>query len=312
MKIVIAGGTGFLGHALVSQALAEGHEVVVLTRGRPDPNPGTPGPSPGGPTPARAGWLPDGTAGTWAPVVDGADAVVNLAGESIGEGRWTAARKTRILGSRVLATRSLVAAMRAAAAPPRILVNASAVGYYGSRGEDVLTEEAAPGSDFLASVCTAWEHEALAAAACVRRVVLLRSGLVLARHGGALVQMIAPFKLYAGGPLGSGRQFVPWIHLADWVRLVLWVLATDSLTGPVNAVGPNPVTNAAFAHALGRVLHKPSGLPAPAVALRLALGEMADALLLASQRVVPAKATTAGFAFAYPELEPALKDILAA
>ena len=222
MKIVIAGGTGFLGEALVGQALADGHEVVVLTRGRPDSGPGTPSPSPGGRASVRAGWLPDGTAGTWASVVDGADAIVNLAGESIGEGRWTAARKARILDSRVLATRSLVQAACAASTPPRVLLNASAVGYYGSRGADVLTEESAPGSDFLASVCTAWEREALEATRCVRRVVVLRSGLVLAQHGGALGMLIAPFKLYAGGPLGSGRQFVPWIHLADWVRLALW------------------------------------------------------------------------------------------
>lgn len=311
MKIVIAGGTGFLGQALVDQALADGHEVVVLSRGRPGAAAGAASPSSGGRGPTRASWLPDGTAGSWASVVDGADAIVNLAGESIAEGRWTAARKARILDSRVLATRSIVAAVRAAAAPPRVLVNASAVGYYGSRGADVLTEESAPGRDFLATVCTAWEREALQAEPRVRRVTVLRSGLVLARHGGALEQMLAPFKFYAGGPLGSGRQFVAWIHLADWVRLALFVLATDSLTGPVNAVGPSPVTNAEFARTLGHVLHKPSLVPVPAVALRLALGETADALLLASQRVVPAKATAAGFTFAFPELEAALRDILA-
>lgn len=311
MKIVIAGGTGFLGQALSEQALANGHQVVVLSRGRPGSAAGAASPSSsGGLGPERAAWLPDGTSGSWASVVDGADAVVNLAGESIGEGRWTAARKARILDSRVLATRSIIAAVRAAPAPPRTLINASAVGYYGSRGAEVLTETSTPGRDFLASVCTAWEREALQAADSVQRVVLLRSGLVLARHGGALGQMLAPFKFYAGGPLGSGRQFVAWIHLADWVRLVLFVLATDSMTGAVNAVGPNPATNAEFAHALGRALHKPSLVPAPAVALRLALGEMADALLLASQRVMPAKATASGFAFAFPELDAALKDIL--
>lgn len=310
MKIVIAGGTGFLGQALADQALAIGHEVVVLSRGRPGSAAAAASLSSGGRGPSRASWLPDGSAGNWASVVNGADAVVNLAGESIADGRWTAARKARILDSRVLATQSLVAAARAAATPPRVLINASAVGYYGSRGAEVLTEESAPGRDFLASVCTAWEREALQAAGSVQRVALVRSGLVLASHGGALGQMLAPFKLYAGGPLGSGRQFVAWIHLADWVRLVLFVLATDSVAGPVNGVGPNPVTNAAFAQTLGRVLHKPSLVPAPAVALRLALGEMADALLLASQRVVPAKATAAGFAFLFPDLDAALRDLL--
>ncbi|MBE3071755.1 MAG: TIGR01777 family protein [Acidobacteria bacterium] len=310
MTIVVAGGSGFLGAALVSQLLLDGHTVVVLGRGASRMDPESGHPPAGDRSPARLAWLPDGTIGSWASAVDGADAVINLAGESIGGHRWTAAQKARVLDSRLGATRSLVAAVLAAARPPRLFVSASAVGYYGSRGDDLLTEESAPGTDFLAGVCAAWEREAIQAAAVVRRVVVLRSGLVLAADGGALAQMLTPFKLYAGGPLGSGRQFVAWIHREDWLRLVRWVLATDGVSGPVNATAPNPVTNAAFARALGRVLHRPSGIPAPAVALRLALGEMADALLLSSQRVLPAKATALGFTFRFPDLDEALGEIL--
>ena len=308
MKIVLAGGGGFLGRALAARLSADSHAVVVLSRAVSSP----PGPEQTThPAPARVAWVPDGSVGPWAAELEGADAVVNLAGEPVADHRWTASVKARIHDSRLLAARSLTAAARTAARPPLILVAASAVGCYGSRGDDLLTEDDPPGADFLSGVCAASERESLQAAPRVQRIVILRSGIVLSADGGALARMITPFKLYAGGPLGTGRQFVSWIHREDWLRLVLWVLATEQVTGPVNATAPNPVTNAEFARALGRALHKPSGMPIPPVALRLALGELADAMLLASQRALPAKATSLGFTFTFPELGAALTDVLA-
>ena len=297
MKVVIAGGTGFLGRALVSELAAQGHEVVLLTRG------------------SRAAavssvtWAPDGSAGEWAEAIDGAGAVVNLAGEPIAGGRWTAARKQAIRESRVLATRSLVAAFRQARRPPPVLVGGSGQGYYGDRGDEILTEESAPGGDFLAGVCVEWEAEALRAADR-SRVVLLRTGIVLDRDEGALPEMARPFRLFAGGPLGSGRQFVSWIHRDDWVRLAAHAVVDERFAGPLNLGSPNPVTNAEFARAIGGALGRPSWLRTPKAALRAALGEMADALLLSSQRMQPAKATRLGYRFLHPEAGPALAGIL--
>lgn len=296
MRIVIAGGTGFLGAPLVAALAADGHDLVVLSR-RPDA---------GGRT---LPWQPDGTTGAWARAVDGAGAVVNLSGESIAGRRWTPAQKQRILDSRVLATRSLAAAIRAAANPPAVLLNGSAVGYYGPHGDDVVTESTPHGTDFLASVCVRWENEAAAAASGRTRVVCIRTGLVLEKDGGALPQMLPPFRFGVGGPVGSGRQYWPWIHRADWIALARWTIESSALSGPVNATAPEPVTNRDFARALGRVMHRPSFMPAPAIALRLLLGEMADALLLTGQRAVPAKATRAGFPFKYPALAGALQAI---
>jgi uncharacterized protein (TIGR01777 family) len=189
-----------------------------------------------------------------------------------------------------------------------VLVSASAVGYYGNRGDEFVTETTPPGTDFLAGVCQQWE-QAASEAAGLTRLALVRTGIVLARDGGALPQMARPFYLFAGGPVGSGRQYVPWIHKADWVSLVSWLIRTPSATGPFNATALEPVTNAAFAKALGRALHRPSLLPAPAFALRLALGEMADALLLSGQRAVPSRATGLGFSFAFTDVDTALADI---
>ena len=295
MRIVVAGGTGFLGRPLVERLAHDGHDVRVLSR-RPSST-------------REVAWTPDGTAGPWAPTVDRADAVINLAGESIASGRWTAERKARIRQSRILATRSLVAAMHDATRAPTILLSGSATGYYGPRGSEPLTEDAQPGADFLASVCREWEAEALQAAYRTR-VVLLRTGIVLDRAGGALPQMARPFRLFAGGPLGSGRQYMSWIHVDDWVGLVHWALQSTALiAGPLNLTAPAPVTNAAFAQTLGRVLHRPAILPAPAFALRLALGEMADPMLLGGQRVLPARAEQLGYGFRYRALEPALRAI---
>lgn len=298
MKIVIAGGSGFLGKALVRALSTDGHEIVVLSRGEPKLEIGRP-----------VHWTPDGTVGDWARALDGAGALVNLAGESIAGKRWTPAQKARILDSRVLATRSLVSALAKVTAPPPVFVSGSAVGYYGPLRDEVATEERGPGSDFLAQVCVAWEAEARAAADGAGRVAIIRTGLVLDRHEGALPQMLPPFWFGAGGPVGSGRQYWPWIHRQDWVDLVRWTIATPAASGPINAASPQPVINKVFAKALGRVLHRPAFMPAPGFALKLALGEMAEALLLSGQRAMPAKAERLGFTFAYPQLDAALQAI---
>lgn len=301
MKIVIAGGTGFLGRPLAETLVAHGHAVVLLSRGASAPV------RPGG---ARTvAWAPDGSTGAWAAEIDGADAIVNLAGESIAGTRWTTAQKARIVDSRVLATQSLVEAIRHAATPPAVLVNGSAVGYYGPLGDEKATEDTPAGHDFLASVCVRWEAEAQHAAPAKTRVVVIRTGLVLERDGGALPQMLPPFWFGAGGPVGSGRQYWPWVHRQDWISLVKFAIDTPSVTGPLNVVAPDPVTNREFATALGRALHRPSFMPAPGFALKILMGEMAEALLLSGQRAVPAKAERLGYRFAYPQLDSALADL---
>jgi uncharacterized protein (TIGR01777 family) len=300
MKIVIAGGSGFLGRPLATRLAGDGHEVVILTR-RASPNAGTSG--------RNVSWNPNGTAGPWAAEIDGAGAVVNLAGESIAAKRWTNPQKARILDSRVLATRSLVTAITAARTPPPVFVSGSAVGYYGPLGDEVVTEERAAGADFLAGVCRAWEAEAMKAAPATR-VTCIRTGLVLARDGGALPKMLPPFWFGAGGPVGSGRQYWPWVHRSDWVNLVRWVLQNTAVSGPINVTSPNPVTNAAFAKALGRALHRPAILPTPGFPLKILLGEMAEPLLLSGQRAVPDKAKRLGFQFAHRDLDEALRAIL--
>jgi hypothetical protein len=302
MQIVIAGGTGFLGQALADAFVRDGHDIVILSRA-----------APGAPQASHrrvVTWTPDGGAGDWARAIDGAGAVVNLAGESIGEGRWTAAKKQRIRDSRVTATRGLVEAIRGAASPPAVFISGSAVGYYGPLRDEIVTEDHRRGSDFLAGVCGAWEDEATGAAGGRTRVVRLRTGLVLDRSGGALPRMLLPFRIGAGGPIGSGRQYWPWIHLRDWVDLVRFVLATPGAEGAVNATGPAPVTNREFATALGRALHRPAFMPTPAFALKLALGEMADGLLLSGQRAVPAKAERLGFRFSFSRVGDALESTL--
>jgi hypothetical protein len=207
-----------------------------------------------------------------------------------------------------MATRALADALREAARPPGMFLSGSAIGFYGNRGDEVVTEQTPPGSDFLARVCVEWEREACAAAD-VTRVVLLRTGIVLARQGGALPRMALPFHLFAGGPVGSGRQYLSWVHRDDWVAMVMWAMNRPLLAGPLNVTAPEPARNIDFARTLGRVLHRPSFLPAPALALRLALGELADTALLSSLRVLPAAALSEGFDFRYPQLESALRAI---
>lgn len=297
MRIVIAGGTGFLGAPLTRALRSDGHDVTVLSRRAAGTD--------------TVRWEPDGSAGPWSRALDGAGAVVNLAGESIAGRRWTAARKQQILESRVLATRSIVRAIQRATPPPPTLINGSGIGYYGDRGETIVTEETGPGSDFLADVCLAWEAEAVAAERVGTRVVLVRTGIVLERDGGALAEMMRSFRFFVGGPLGSGRQYMPWIHRDDWIALVRFLLTRGDARGVFNASAPSPVTNEEFARALGRAMHRPAALRAPAFALKIVLGEMAEPLLLTGQRAVPARALALGFALKYPTLDEALAAIFA-
>jgi uncharacterized protein (TIGR01777 family) len=287
MKAVIAGGTGFLGSALAASLRVDGHDVLLVTRH---------------PT-AR-----DHVPWTDASVFDGADVVVNLAGEPLDAGRWTAARKASILESRLHATEAVVKAMSSATKRPAVLINSSAMGVYGAHGAEAQTEESPSGSDFLASVCVAWEAAAMAAA-WMTRVVLLRTGLVLDRTRGALPKLALPFRLFAGGRVGSGDQYWSWIHREDWVGMVRWAIETSAIKGPLNVTAPGAATNREFTQVLARVLHRPALAPAPAFVLRAALGEMADAMILSGQRVLPAKATMYGFQFRYPDLESALREI---
>jgi hypothetical protein len=301
MSIVIAGGSGFLGTALTRAFSAEGHQVTILTRQTAAPS--------DTPRVSSVAWSPDGTSGSWAHVVSGATAVVNLAGESIAARRWSDPQKRKLRDSRLLATRSLTAAIRQAASPPAVFISGSAVGYYGDRGDETLTEASAPGTDFLAQLARDWEAAANDVAQ-LTRVALVRTGIVLDRHGGALPKMLPPFQMFVGGPHGPGTQYMPWIHKEDWVRLVSWIVTAEGARGPLNATSPSPVTNAEFSKALGRALKRPSLLPAPAFALRIALGEMADALLLSGQRALPVRATDLGFSFRYSNIDEALASVL--
>lgn len=297
MRVVLAGGSGFLGRALASHLVAVGFHVQTLTR-RPRPGQAD-----------DIAWAPDGNAsGPWAASLEGAEAVVNLAGEGIADARWTEARKAALRNSRLLATRSLVAAIAACRIRPGVLVSGSAVGYYGARGNETLTETAPAGSDFLARLCADWEREATIAEA-VTRLTVIRTGLALAPNGGALSKMLLPFKLGLGATVGSGDQFMPWIHVKDWTSLVAWLIANERARGAFNATAPEPVTNSDFTHTLGHALHRPAVFHAPAFIMKAAMGEMSE-MLLTGQRVVPAKAERMGFRFQFRELEQALRDVL--
>jgi uncharacterized protein (TIGR01777 family) len=300
MQALVTGATGFVGKRL----LAKLQRPVVLSRDATqaakklqrfganvyawDPLGGSP--------PAAA--------------FENVDTVIHLAGDPVADGRWTAAKKARIRDSRVSGTRNLVAGLRKLAAKPKVLVSASAVGIYGSRGDEELTESSPAASDFLASVCSDWEREALAARELGIRVVPLRIGIVLGERGGALGKMLTPFQLGMGSPLGSGQQYMPWVHIDDLVELILFAAREPAVSGPINGVAPHPVTNRQFTKTLGRVLRRPTFLPAvPPFAIKLLMGDFAE-VLLASQRVIPRAATAAGFTFKFPELEPALRDVL--
>lgn len=307
MRIVVAGGTGFLGSPLCEAFAEDGHDVSVLSRGLP-PGQARHEAGTGVPGITRVGWSPDGRSDRWADAVSGADAVINLAGTSIGGQRWTPQRKAEIRDSRILATRSLAAAISAADTPPRVFVSASATGYYGAREDDLLTEASPAGRDFLATLCEDWEAEATNALRPGVRLAIVRTGLVLERSGGALAEMLRPFRLGVGGPMGHGRQYMSWIHRLDWLELVRWIVETPEASGPINATAPHPVTSREFARTLGRALGRPAILRAPWFALRLALGEFADHLVT-GQRVVPDRALALGYRFRYPELAMALRGI---
>lgn len=292
-RIAITGASGLVGRHLADFLRAGGHRVFSLVRRPPR-------------TDDEIFWAPE-SGEIDASALEGLDAVVHLAGVSIASGRWTASRKRAIRESRVEGTALLARTLAKLAQPPRVLVSASAVGYYGDHGSGVLTEESSPGDDFLAEVCREWEAAASPAAEAGIRVVHPRFGIVLSGSGGVLKQVMPLFRLGAGGVLGSGDQFFSWIALDDLLAVLLQSIADPRLSGPVNAVAPQEVTNREFTHTLGQILHRPTVLPASAPALRLALGEMADELLLASQRVRPARLEAAGFRFAFPTLEEALR-----
>jgi uncharacterized protein (TIGR01777 family) len=301
VRIVLAGATGFLGRPLTTRLVAEGHAVTLLTRR----------PAAGSPV-HQVEWQPDGTAGAWAGVVDGADAVVNLAGAPLAPRRWTTARKRVLIESRVLSNRSLVAAIGAAKTRPRLLISASGAGYYGPCGAQTITEAAPPGDDFLGRLVVEWEAAANQARTLGARVVTLRTALVLGEGGGALAPMLPPFRLGLGGPFGDGQQYWPWIHVDDWLALVEFALAQPSVDGPVNLTAPEPVTNEEFSRTLARVLHRPCLFRVPAFVLRLVMGELADGLLLSGQRAIPARAQALGFRFRYETAEAALRQVLGA
>lgn len=295
MHIGITGSSGMVGTTLVTHLEAGGHRVTRLLRGSAEHG-RSPSWDPG------AGWIEAGA-------FEGCDAVVHLAGASIGEGRWTAKRKRVLRESRIEATRLLVEHLGGLQHPPRVLVSASAVGYYGGRGDEVLTEDSGHGEGFLAGLVVEWEREALAAADRGIRVVTPRFGVVLAKHGGALPRMLLPMRLGAGGPLGNGRQWMPWVTLRDVVRVIEFAL-THEVRGALNAVAPGIATNRDFTKALGRELHRPASLPTPAFALRLLIGQAADELLLSSARVEPRALLERGFEFCHPTLDVALPAVL--
>jgi uncharacterized protein (TIGR01777 family) len=302
MKILVSGSTGLVGTALVSALARDGNTVCRLVR----------------PQSTVSLETKDGFNVAWNPVTGelggagvGPDAVVNLAGASIGGGRWTTERKATLRSSRIESTRALVNALGKMNARPRVLVSASAIGIYGNRGDELLTEESKAGGDFLAGVTQEWEAEALKAEALGIRVVLARFGIILAREGGALAKIVLPFKIGAGGKLGSGQQWMSWVALEDVVGILRLAIENASVRSAVNVVAAQPVRNEEFAKVLAKILHRPALFPAPAFALRLALGEMADALLLSSQRVVPRALEKLGYRFLHEDLTSALTALLA-
>lgn len=301
MKIVVTGATGFIGNALCESLIGEGHQLVLLVRNPEKAKEAFP----------RAhviAWEASGAPP--AAVLEGAHAVVHLAGESIAAGRWTKKRRKAIRDSRVMGTRYLVDALALCLHRPGVLVSSSAVGYYGDQRDEILDESSPPGSDFLASVCKEWEAEATRADSLGIRVVQIRTGLVLSPKGGALPRMLPPFKAFVGGPVGNGRQWMSWIHLEDEVGAIRHVIDNESMRGPVNCTAPHPVSNREFSRTLGKVLKRPAFMPVPAFVLRLVLGEMAQGLLLQGQRVLPRRLEASGYSFRFPRLTEALQDLL--
>jgi uncharacterized protein (TIGR01777 family) len=297
MNVLVTGSTGLVGSAVVALLTAGGHQVTRLVRTTPAHGA------------AEVYWDP--AAKTIAtPALEGLDAVVHLAGENIATGRWTPAKKRRIRDSRVQGTRLLCDALAQLVEPPTVLVSASAIGYYGDRGDRIMTEEDRPGTDFLAEVCREWEAATAPAEERGLRVVRLRTGVVLTPAGGALHKMLTPFKLGVGGIMGNGQQYMSWIARDDVVGIIQHALTADALRGPVNAVSPHPVTNQEFTKTLGQILQRPTVLPMPSFAARALFGEMADALMLSSTRVEPERLINSGYEFQFPELDGALRHML--
>jgi hypothetical protein len=297
MRILVSGSSGLVGRSLCAALEGEGHTVVRLVRNDTALS-------------EHSIYWDPGRGVLAGEALSGLDGVVHLAGESIASGRWTPERKARIRDSRLLGTRLLCERLAACSQPPAFLISASAIGFYGNRGDEVIDESAPPGHGFLAELCQLWEQETLRASNAGLRVVTLRLGMVLSLQGGALAKMLPPFRLGLGGPLGSGAMWMSWIHLEDLVRAIQHAIHTTTLVGPVNALAPHPVTNAEFTRELGRILKRPAVLSAPAPVLRLLLGEMADELLLSSLRGRPSQLEGAGFQFRFPELAVALEDLL--
>jgi len=299
MKLVINGATGFIGSEVVSQLARQNHTLTLLSR-KPRAHPRG----------ANIQWMvwDGGLPGSWQTALDGADGVINLAGEPIAAKRWSAARKQALYLSRIDTTRALVSAIARANQKPKFLINASAVGFYGPHGDETVTEESPPGHDYLAQLCAAWEAEANKAKEHGLRVALVRTGIVLGKGKGALAKMVPPFKFFAGGRLGSGKQWFPWIHLDDEAGLIRFLIDNEKADGPFNATAPNPVTLDEFCKALGKVLNRPSWAPVPASLLSLMLGEMAE-MLLTGQRALPAAALKLGYQFKYQNVFDALASL---
>lgn len=301
MRALITGGTGLIGRALSQSLIDDGHEVLVLSR---DANKREGLPS----FVQVVQWDAQTTEG-WGHLLNEVDVVVNLAGESLADGRWTDARKQRIVDSRINTGQLLVEAIRVASQRPTAFIQSSAVGYYGSRGEEVLDESSGPGSDYLARVCFDWEASTAPVERMGVRRAIARTGIVLSTNGGALPKILLPFKLFAGGPMGNGQQWWPWIHMDDEVRAIRFLMDNEMATGPFNLTAPAPLSNKEFASVVGKVMGRPAFLPVPAPALKLALGEMST-VLLDGQRALPRRLQELGFEFNHPALEGALEDLL--
>src|SRR5258706_3344296 len=297
MKLVVTGATGFIGSALYPRLLEHGHTLSLLTGSMPRAS------STG--VKRWLHWTP-GTVRDWENAIDGADGIINLTGEPIAGKKWGHTQRRRIEKSRVDATHSLVQACARARQKPKFLINASAVGYYGPHADEIITEADPPGEDFLSQICRNWEEEAKKAEPLGLRVVRLRTGVVLGPGGGALTKIAEPFKFFLGGTLGSGKQWMSWIHLEDQIRLIMHLVDNPQAAGAINATSPNPVQNKEFGRTLGRVLHRPSFLSVPGFVLKMALGDMAD-MVLTGQRVMPAAAEKLGFEFHFPHLQEALQ-----
>jgi uncharacterized protein (TIGR01777 family) len=299
MKIVITGASGFIGSLLTDHLWSQRHHLILLSRNPPRESNLT--------QQEWISWKP-GAPGDWEQAIDGVDGIINLAGEPIAAKRWSDAQKEKIRFSRVESTKALVKAVGKAVKKPKFLISASAVGYYGPRGDETITEETVPGNDYLARVCVDWEEEARKAESYGIRVALVRTGIVLGKGQGALAKMVVPFKYFVGGPLGSGNQWMPWIHIEDQIALLLFLIENQNARGPFNATAPNPVSMTEFCKTLGKVLNRPSWASVPGGMLTLLVGEMSE-MLLKGQRAVPQAAVKLGHEFKYPNLLPALESL---